>query len=172
MKDLWLTFGGKKQVMFEGYCDTNWVSQAHRHSISGYSFSYRISLISWSSKKQSIITLLSTKAEYIAETHVAKEGICLKSFVKEIIGQETGALTMMVDNQGEISLTKDNKFHARTKHINLWYHFVHEAVEEGRIQMKYILASKNIADIFTRALSKPKFTEFVGMLGLAIMKEC
>ena len=145
--------------MFKGCCDTNWASQAHRHSISGYSFDYRIGLISWSSKKQSIIMLSSTKAKYIAESHAAKEGIWLKSFI-------------MADNQGAISLAKDNKFHARTKHINLWYHFVCEAVEEGRIQMKYIPTSKNIADIFTKALSKLKFTKFVGMLCLAIMKEC
>jgi hypothetical protein len=49
---------------------------------------------------------------------------------------------------------------------------IHEAVEGGRIKMKYIPTSENIADIFTKALSKPKFTQFVGMLGLAMMKEC
>jgi hypothetical protein len=171
-KDLWLTFGSKKQIMFEGYCDADWASQSHRHSILGYSFHYGIGLISWSSKKQSIIALSSTEAEYIAEMHTAKEGIWLKSFMKEIIGEDKGALTVMADNQGAISLTKDNKFHACTKHIDLCYHFVCEAVEGRRIKVKYIPTSENVADIFTKALSKPKFTQFVGMLGLAMMKEC
>ena len=118
-KDLWLMFGGKKQEMLEGYCNADWASQAHHHLISGYSFHYSMGLISWSSKRQGIIALLSTEAEYIAETHVAKEGIWLKSFVKEIVGREGGALTIMADNQGAISLAKDNKFHAHTKHIDL-----------------------------------------------------
>ena len=123
-KDLWLTFGGRKQEMFEGYCDADWASQTHRHSISGYSFHFGIGPISWSSKKQGFIALSSTEAEYIAETHAAKEGIWLKSFMNEIVGEKKGPLIVMADNQGAISLAKDNKFHAHTKHIDLHYHFV------------------------------------------------
>ena len=97
----------------------------------GYTFHYGVGPISWSSKKQSIITLSNTKAEYIAEMHAAKEGIWPKSFVREIIGGEAGALMVMADNQEAISLAKDNKFHARTKHIDQRYHFVRE-VEKSR----------------------------------------
>ena len=45
-KDLWLTFGGKKQEMLEGYCDADWASQVHHHSISGYTFHYGVGPIS------------------------------------------------------------------------------------------------------------------------------
>jgi hypothetical protein len=111
------------------------------------------------------------KAEYVTETHASKEGVWLKTFVKEIARYDIGALTIKADNQGVIALAKDNKFHARTKHINLHYHFVHEAVEDGKIKMVYILTSENISDIFMKALLRPKFTKFVGKLGLAMMKE-
>ena len=77
----------------------------------------------------------------------------------------------MGDNQGAISLTKDNKFHAKTKHIDLPYHIIREAIEDGKIIMEYIPTSKNVTNIFTKTLPKPKFMEFIGMLGLAIMKE-
>ena len=77
----------------------------------------------------------------------------------------------MADNQGAIVLMKDNKFHARTKHIDLWYHFICKVVEDEKITMKYILTSKNVADIFTKALPKPKFSKFIAKLGLAIIKE-
>ena len=157
--------------MLEGYCDADWASQVHRHSILGYTFHYGVGLISWSSKKQSIIALSSTEAKYIAEMHAAKEGIWLKSSVREIIGGKAGALTVMADNQGAISLAKDNKFHACTKHIDLRYHFVREAVEEGKIKMKYIPTSKNISDIFTKALPKPRFSEFVQRLGLLMLMD-
>jgi hypothetical protein len=170
-KDLWLTFGGKKQEMLKGYCDADWVSQSHCHSISGYSFHYGLGPISWSSKKQGIIVLLSTEAEYIAETHAVKEGIWLKNFVREIIGEKIGPLTMMADNQGAISLAKDNKFHACTKHIDMRHHFVHEAVKDKKIKMKYVPTSENVTNIFTKALPKPKFAEFIQKLGLAMMKE-
>ena len=68
-------------------------------------------------------------------------------------------------------MAKDNKFHAHTKHIDLRYHFVREAVEDEKIKMKYIPMAENIADIFTKALPKPRFVEFVGKLGLAMMKK-
>ena len=118
-RDLWLTFSGNTDVLLKGYSDSDWASHAHRHSISRYSFNYGQGTVSWSLKKQNIIALSSTEAEYIAQTHAAKEGIWLKSFVNEIRGGEKGPLAIMANNQGAIALVKDNKFHLRTKHINL-----------------------------------------------------
>jgi hypothetical protein len=66
-KDLWLTFGGRTTTLVEGYCDADWASQKHRHSISGYSFHFGNGAVSWSSKKQYIIALSSTEAEYITD---------------------------------------------------------------------------------------------------------
>ena len=169
-KTLWLTFGGTKETLVEGYCDADWASQSHRHSISGFSFHYGCGAVSWSSKKQNVIALSSTEAEYIAQTHAAKEAIWLRTFINEIRGGEKGPLTIMGDNQGAIALAKDNKFHSRTKHIDLRYHFIREAVDEKKIAMKYIPTSDNVADIFTKALVKPKFKEFVELLGLGEMK--
>ena len=171
MRDLWLTFGGNKDVLLEGYSDSDWASHTHRHLISGYSFNYGWGTVLWSLKKQNIIALSSTKAEYIVQTHAAKEGIWLKSFINKIRGGEEGPLTIMADNQGTITLAKDNKFHSGTKHINLQYHFICEAVEDERARMEYMPTSGNIADIFTKALAKPKFTKFIGRLGLAMMKD-
>ena len=73
----------------------------------------------------------------------------------------------MGDNQGAIALVKDNKFHSRMKHIDLRYHFIREAVEDGKIS---IPTSDNITDIFTKPLVKPKFKELVELLGLREMK--
>jgi hypothetical protein len=70
-KNYWLTFGGRSKTLVEGFCDADWASNKHRHSISGYSFHFGCGAIScqWSSKKQYIIALSSTEAEYIAQTH-------------------------------------------------------------------------------------------------------
>ena len=87
----------------------------HQHSILGYSFNYGQGVVLWSSKKQNIIMLLSTKIEYIAQMHAAKEGIWLKMFINKVRGGQGGSLTIMVDNQGVIALVKDNKFYSRTR---------------------------------------------------------
>jgi hypothetical protein len=165
-KNLWLTFGGSKESLVEGFCDADWAGQKHRHSISGFSFHYGVGAVSWSSKKQNIVALSSTEAEYVAQTHAAKEAIWLRSFISEIQGTKPGALTVSCDNQGALALAKDNKYHARTKHIDLRYHFIREAVEDGKIKIKYIPTEENVSDIFTKPLPKPKFQRFVDLLGL------
>ena len=167
-KDLWLTFGGRSEILLQGFSDADWASNKHRHSISGYSFHFRCGAVSWSSKKQYIIALSSTEAEYIAQTHAAKEALWLRSFVDEVRGGPGGnkPITINCDNQGAIALAKDNKFHLRTKHIDLRYHFIREAVEDKKIVVSYVPTQENVSDVFTKALSKPKFQCFVEMLGL------
>ena len=153
-------------MLVEGFCDADWATNKHRHSISGYSFHFGCGAISWSSKKQYIIALSSTEAEYIAQTHAAKEAMWLQNFVDEVRGTGGAAITINCDNQGAIVLAKDNKFHSRTKCIDLRYHFIREAVEDGKIIVSYIPTDENVSDIFTKALARPKFQKFVEMLGL------
>ena len=74
---------------------------------------------------------------------------------------------MFCDNQGAISLSKDNKFHSRTKHIDLHYHFINE----GKINVQYLPTGENVTDIFTKVLARPKFEYFMEKLGLGMMGE-
>ena len=75
------------------------------------------------------------------------------------------------DNQGAIVLSKDNKLHQHTKHIDICYHFICEAVEDGQIRMNYIPTDQNPTNIFTKPLSKTKFHGFVAGLGLKAWRE-
>ena len=169
-KDLWLTFGGQSKPATEGFCDVDWGGQKHCHSISGYSFHMGAGAISWSSKKQHVVALSSTKAEYIAQTHMAKEALWLHSFLWELRSMPDDPLILNCDNQGAIALAKDNKFHTHTKHIDMCYRFIHEAVEDGKVMVQYILTGDNVSDIFTKPLTKVKFWGLAELLGLrAIM---
>jgi hypothetical protein len=56
--------------------------------------------------------------------------------------------------------------HARTKHIDLRYHFIREAVEDGKMNLKYVPTNDIVSDIFTKALAKRKFKHFVELLRL------
>ena len=126
--------------------------------------------ISWSSKKQHVVALLSTEAEYITQTHTAKKVLWLCSFLWELRSAPDDPLILNCDNQGAIALAKDNKFHAHTKHIDVRYHFIREAVEDGKVAVQYIPTGDNVSDIFTKPLTKAKFWELAELLGLhAIM---
>ena len=55
----------------------------------------------------------------------------------------------------------------RMKHIDVHYHFICEALENKLLEIKYVPTDKNIADIFTKPLSRPLFEKFRKMLGLS-----
>jgi hypothetical protein len=79
---------------------------------------------------------------------------------------QTKATTIYCDNQSTIQLTKNQVFHARTKHIEIHHHYVQEKTQKGNIMLKYYRTEDQVADIFTKALSTVKFVKFRSMIGL------
>ena len=124
-KELKLTLGGSDPTI-HGYSNSDWASHIHRHSISGFAFFVGKGVVSWSSKKQPIITLSSTEAEYVALTHSSKEIIWFHKLLTDFssIFKFDLPTTLHCDNQGAIRLSKDSTFHGRTKHIDVHFHFV------------------------------------------------
>jgi hypothetical protein len=67
-------YRGEKRGL-EEYVDADGASQEHRRTISGFVFLVDGGAVSWSSKKQELVTLSTTEAEYVAATHAAKEAV-------------------------------------------------------------------------------------------------
>jgi hypothetical protein len=164
-KDLWLTYGDSAKEL-EGYVDADGSMNEERKAISGYAFLLDGGAVSWSSKKQEIIALSTTEAEYVAATHATKEALWLRSLIGELFGQFTGPTTLYEDNQGAIALTHDQQFHARTKHIDIRFHFIRWVIAEGKIKLIYCPTENMIADTLTKALPSAKVKHFATSLGL------
>jgi Reverse transcriptase (RNA-dependent DNA polymerase)/gag-polypeptide of LTR copia-type/GAG-pre-integrase domain len=167
-KHLRLTLGGH-EINLSGYSDADWASQLHRHSISGFAMFIGSGAVSWSSKKQPIVTLSSTESEYVALTHSSKDIIWIRKLLFEfssIISISSNAPSLFCDNQGAIRLSSDSTFHARTKHIDVHFHFIRQTVSQGHLTLHYIPTNDMIADIFTKSLAFNKFTKFRSLLGL------
>jgi len=79
---------------------------------------------------------------------------------------EGTSFPLPANNLSAIALTKDNILHSRTKHIDIQYHYVRDAVEEGVLWFDYVPMEANIADIFTKALALPKIETFTRTIGL------
>ena len=122
--------------------------------------------IAWGSHKQNIVALSSTEAEYVAMTNALKDIMWLCNLLSEIHTPVTIPTPLMCDNQGAITLTMNNKFHPRTKHINIRYHFIRLAVDEDKVIPIYCPTDLMIADMFTKPLARPKLQKFVEMVGL------
>ena len=92
--------------------------------MSGYVFMIDGGTTSWSSKKQPMIALSTTEAEYIATTHAEKEALWLRIFIVEITQPLTCPVTVYCDNQWAILVSKKDQYHARMKHINIHHHYL------------------------------------------------
>jgi hypothetical protein len=145
-----------------GFSDADWASQHHRHSISGFAYFVGLGTVSWSAKKQPIITLSSTEAKYVVLTHAAKDILWIHKLLQELTFLHSLSLptTLYCDNQGAIRLSKDSTFHGRTKHIDVHFHFIRQTVASGNIKLVYIPTEDMTADIFTKSLARVKFEKF------------
>ena len=164
-KDVVLVIGGSRKGL-EAFSDVDWASKEHQHSISGYVFTIDGGTVSWSSKKQPIIVLSTTEAEYIAATHAAKEALWIRTFIAEIARPLRKPVTIHLDNISTISVTKNDEYHPRTKHIDICYHFIRHAVQRKLLHVDYLPMDDMAADIFTKALPRHKVLHLNALLGL------
>src|SRR6266567_9151639 len=167
-KDLWLSYGEKAREL-TGYADTDGNMAEDRHAISRYAFLLLSGAVSWSTKWQKIISLSTTESEYVAATYAAKEALWLRSLLSQIFDTTLEPTTLFSDNQSAIALTKDHQYHARTKHIDIRFHFIRWIVENGSLRLIYCLTNDMVADSLTKALPSPKVKHFAKELGLVLV---
>ena len=164
-KDLWLSYGEQQRELL-GYADADGSMAEDRRAVSGYAFLIHGGAISWSAKRQEIVSLSTTESEYVAATSAAKEALWLHSLITQLFGTTLDATTLFSDNQSAIVLTKDHQYHARTKHIDIRFHFIRWIIEEGSLQLIFCPTTDMVADALTKALPSPKVKHFAAELGL------
>ena len=94
-----------------------------------------------------------------------KEAIWLRGLVNEL-GLTQKVLTVFYDSQSVIHLTKNNRYHDKTKHINIKHHFIRDVVVVGEIMVEKIDTSENPADMLTKPLPVTKFKHCLDLVGL------
>ncbi|CAL8990709.1 unnamed protein product, partial [Prunus brigantina] len=108
--------------------------------------------VSWRSILQSTVALSTTEAEYMAVTEAIKEAIWLQGLLDDL-GVQQDHVDVHCDSQSAIYLAKNQVHHARTKHIDVRFHFVREIIDEGDILLQKIGTADNPADMLTKPVS-------------------
>lgn len=145
--------------------------QDDRRSTSGYVFMLGIGAISWSSKKQPIVTLSSTEAEFVAATSCACQAIWLRRILEELHFKQPGATTILCDNISTIKLSKNPVLHGISKHIDVKFYFLRDLCIEGTIDVKHCKSEEQAADIFTKAVKRELFVKLRKIIGVCAL-EC
>ena len=89
-------------------------------------------------------------------------------FLGEVLHPLFKLMLLYCNNQSAIAVAKDEQFHTHTKHINIWYHFIHEAIMRNIIEVRYCPTQHMVADIFTKALPVKTFEQLCMLLGIYI----
>ena len=161
--DVGLVFKHRNCLELVDFCDSDWgVDPNDRRSTSGFCFkiSDDISVVCWSSRKQQMVALSSTEAEYISISLVFQECVYLLSLVKSLGLNLDGPILLQGHKHGAIKLAQNPITHSRSKLIDIRHHFARDLVERELIQLRYISTDQNIADNLTKALGRPKFNQF------------
>ena len=151
-----------------GCSDADWASNnMDRRSVSGYSFYFHGSLVSWSAVKQKSIALSSTEAEYYAMSHAFKEALWLRTFLGLLHFPVPRPFPILSDNQAACSLSNSSAISARSKHIDIRHHFIRDHIQAGSFTTIWVPTEDMPADIFTKTLPSIVFSRHRDVLGLS-----
>ena len=156
-----------------GHCDADWGGDLdNRRSTTGLIFQFRGGAISWASKLQKTVALSSCEAEYMALKEAVKEQIWIRQLLGELTSKLPGQIQrfnvqdIFIDSASAIQLAKNPGTHARTKHIDIQYHFTRENVKNGLTRLFYAPIKTHLADGLTKAVDITKIQHLKRQLGL------
>ncbi|KAH9667138.1 Receptor-like protein 14 [Citrus sinensis] len=114
----------------------------------------------------SMVSRYMNNPEYMATTEVVKEAIWLKGLLGDLgVIQEN--ITVFCNNQSVIFLAKNQTYHARTKHIDVKYHYVREIIESGVVLLRKIDTKDNPSDMLIKGVKCNLTTQRVMQLSLS-----
>ncbi|XP_049391504.1 secreted RxLR effector protein 161-like [Solanum stenotomum] len=112
-----------------GYCDSDYGrDHDNRHSTTCFVFKLGTGAISWCNKRQATVSLSTTEVEYRAIAVAAQECTWLMELMKDLRQPVGYVVPLYCVNQSTIYLAENPVFHARTKHVEIHYHFIREKV--------------------------------------------
>lgn len=140
------------------FFNLDWAGDPYdRRSTTGFLVYLGYSLITWSAKKQLTISCSSTESEYSALASTVAKLCWLCQLLKDLGIFLSTPPKLWCDNVFALAIASNPIFHARTKHIEMDYHFIQDRVLRWDLQVKYIATDDQLADMFTKSLPTARF---------------
>ncbi|RVW41754.1 Retrovirus-related Pol polyprotein from transposon TNT 1-94 [Vitis vinifera] len=152
------------------YTDSDYAGDVDdRKNTSGYVFLLSEGVVAWSSKKQPVVTLSTTEAEFVAAASCACQGVWMRGVLEKLGHSQGKCTTVLCDNNSTIKLSKNPVMHGRSKHIDVRFHFLRDLTREGVVELKHCGTQEQVADIMTKPLKLDVFLKLRELLGVSVV---
>jgi hypothetical protein len=154
-------------LCLEGCCDSDYAGDLDdRKSTTGYVYMLGSGATSWSSKKQPIVTLSTTEAEFVSAASCACQGVWLRNILDYLKLKQQESTVIYYDNSSSIKLSKNPVMHGRCKHIDVRFHFLRDLTKDGVVELVHCRTEDQLADILTKPLKLDSFCKLREGLGM------
>jgi histone deacetylase 1/2 len=152
-----------------GFSDADWATSVDdRKSMAGQCVFLGETLVSWTSRKQRVVSRSSTESEYRALADLAAEVAWIRSLLEELKLPILRKPVLWCDNLSAKALASNPVMHARSKHIEIDVHYIRDQVLQNKITISYVPTADQIADCLTKPLTHTRFNIFRDKLGVTM----
>uniref|UniRef100_A0A2N9ELB4 Reverse transcriptase Ty1/copia-type domain-containing protein n=2 Tax=Fagus sylvatica TaxID=28930 RepID=A0A2N9ELB4_FAGSY len=151
------------------FSDADWAGDPNdRRSTSGLLVYLGSNPITWSAKKQPTVSRSSTESEYRALATASAELCWIRTLLKDLGIYLSQPPILWCDNISALAIASNPVFHARTKHIEVDFHFIRERVLRKDLVVKFVSTTDQLADIFTKSLPTQRFLDLCRNLTVSL----
>ncbi|XP_075499123.1 uncharacterized protein LOC142537497 [Primulina tabacum] len=164
---LGILLSANSDIHLSAYCDSDWAAcPMSRRSLTGYCVKLGDSLVSCKTKKQSTVSRSSAEAEYMAMAITSCEIVWITGLLRDMGVSIAEPATLFCDNMAAMHIAANPLYHERTKHIEIDCHLIREKIQAKLLKTSYVPTNHQLADIFTKSLSKEHHTYLLSKIGV------